>query len=387
MSHRFLVVIAAALLAAGVARSHAQGDTAVTYQGVLGFMGQPYTGTADYLFSLWDAPVLGAQVGGTQAVLGVAVDAGLFTARLDFGADAYAAPRWLLVEVRTPAWDGTGMKPNFTPLEERQLLTRSPYSIQTRGIFVDDEEMVGVGTQNPHTRLHVSGAENEGLTAVLKITSDIQNMLLDGNEIDSDAPNGLYLNNNTPHNVVLAAGGGRVGVGLSAPGSSLQVNGGVRARGGPPGANGISDNGYAFAGSDGDTDSGLFSLADGEVSLFTDAIERFRFSQAGLRFPDGSTQATAAPPGLHAVAVSGLTSFQFNTFSPGERRVVSTAGMTGALPGDRVIITPGLDLPPPLIFHGAYVPEPGVVRFMITNITLFSYSPPPISWSLLVVRP
>jgi hypothetical protein len=49
-------------------------------------------------------------------------------------------------------------------------------------------------------------------------------MLLDGNEIDALA-DGLFLNNNTNQNVVIANGGGNVGIGTSNPLTKLHVNG------------------------------------------------------------------------------------------------------------------------------------------------------------------
>ncbi|MCC6410681.1 MAG: hypothetical protein IT270_03425, partial [Saprospiraceae bacterium] len=54
---------------------------------------------------------------------------------------------------------------------------------------------------------------------------------------------------------------------------SIKVNGGVLARGGAPGANGASRNGYAFSGNSGDKDSGVFSTAEGEVSLYSNNVE------------------------------------------------------------------------------------------------------------------
>lgn len=54
---------------------------------------------------------------------------------------------------------------------------------------------------------------------------------------------------------------------------SIVVNGGVLAKGGAPGLNGVNRNGYAFSGNSGDKDSGLFSTADGEVSLYTNNVE------------------------------------------------------------------------------------------------------------------
>jgi hypothetical protein len=75
---------------------------------------------------------------------------------------------------------------------------------------------------------------------------------------------------------------GRVGIGQQPDGTaSLIVNGGIRARGGAPGPSGSSNNGYAFSGSSGDNDSGMFSTADGLIQFFTNATERARFSSSG----------------------------------------------------------------------------------------------------------
>jgi len=54
---------------------------------------------------------------------------------------------------------------------------------------------------------------------------------------------------------------------------SIVLKGGVLARGGAPGPNGVNKNGYAFSGNNGDNDSGLFSTADGKVSLYANNTE------------------------------------------------------------------------------------------------------------------
>ena len=83
----------------------AQDTTAFTYQGSLLVHGEPYTGDADYRFSLW-----ATETGGNAPVAwlienGVGVEAGLFTAALDFGAWPFTGERWLEIAVRTPAWE------------------------------------------------------------------------------------------------------------------------------------------------------------------------------------------------------------------------------------------------------------------------------------------
>lgn len=77
-------------------------------------------------------------------------------------------------------------------------------------------------------------------------------------------------------NAVNADTGGNVAI----PGK-LTVTGGVLADGGGPGAEGISNNGYAFSGNGGDNDSGLFSTQAGTVQLYTDNAERMRINDKG----------------------------------------------------------------------------------------------------------
>lgn len=80
------------------------------------------------------------------------------------------------------------------------------------------------------------------------------------------------------------------------PGSglSLQVIGGIRARGGVPGSNGVNNNGYAFS-SPGDNDAGMFSSADGQIEFYTNNSERIRVTSNG----DVGIGTTGAPNRLN----------------------------------------------------------------------------------------
>ncbi len=86
---------------------------------------------------------------------------------------------------------------------------------------------------------------------------------------------------------------GRMGVGTSAlppltgqAGSAmLWVDGGIRANGGAPASNNTTNRGYAFVNNNGDNDSGMFSTADGFVSLYSNASELLRVWGGGTGNP------------------------------------------------------------------------------------------------------
>ncbi len=199
--------------------------TGFTYQGHLQQDGARVNDACDCQFSLWDDASAGAQVGPTRTFDGagsnpppVVVADGLFSVELDFGAAAFNdEARWLQIAVACPSG---GV---LQPLSPRQPVTAAPYSLQTRGILVDAAGNAGIGTGAPLSALHVSGAENNGTSAALRIASGSQQMLLDGNEIDTNTSVGLYLNNNVPHHVLLANGGGSVGIGMTNPDARLDV--------------------------------------------------------------------------------------------------------------------------------------------------------------------
>ena len=114
----------AAVILAGLAVGTSLGQsplgTGFTYQGRLQQNGQPFTGSANLVFKLFDAPT-GGNLLGTQTLNGVTVSAGLFTVLLDpnseFGANAFNGQRrWLEVTA------------NGTLLAPRQALTATPYA-------------------------------------------------------------------------------------------------------------------------------------------------------------------------------------------------------------------------------------------------------------------
>lgn len=108
--------------------------TAFTYQGQLKEDGVPLDGPCDFMFGLWDDPILAGpsyQVGTTLVFDGVGgnpgpvmVSNGLFAIELDFGVGAFdGQARWLDVSVACPAGIGA-----YTTFDARQPVTPTPYA-------------------------------------------------------------------------------------------------------------------------------------------------------------------------------------------------------------------------------------------------------------------
>lgn len=140
--HLFTRIAAALLNMCLLASASAQGTplTAFTYQGRLsnssGGVGTP----VDLRFTLHDQASGGTNLG-TAASPNVTPDGGLFAATLDFGVSPFGGPpRWLEIAVR-PAGSGS-----YTVLTPRQPLTPAPFSLQTRGMTVESDSTVRMGT-------------------------------------------------------------------------------------------------------------------------------------------------------------------------------------------------------------------------------------------------
>jgi hypothetical protein len=119
-SGAFRAVAVVAVLALSTALGQTPLGTGFTYQGQLKQNGQPFNGSVNLVFKLFDA-ASGGNLLGTQTLNGVDVSAGLFTALLDangeFGASAFnGQSRWLEVSA------------NDTLLAPRQALTATPYA-------------------------------------------------------------------------------------------------------------------------------------------------------------------------------------------------------------------------------------------------------------------
>jgi hypothetical protein len=102
--------------------------TVFTYQGQLKQNGSPVTGSAEFIFTLWDAPTGGNQIGQTvQTGDAHPVVDGLFTVELDFNPPTEwifdGTAFWLEVQVDYPAGSGS-----WETLSPRQRITATPFA-------------------------------------------------------------------------------------------------------------------------------------------------------------------------------------------------------------------------------------------------------------------
>jgi hypothetical protein len=136
--------------------------TAFTYQGRLMDANSPADALYDLQFKLYAANVAGTQKGSTIDVNELDVIDGLFTVLLDFGSNVFDGNTvWLEIGARP----GSLKDPNtYTMLSPRKEITPAPYSLQTRGLFVDSALNVGIGTTSPVATLDVTNAG--GQTAI-----------------------------------------------------------------------------------------------------------------------------------------------------------------------------------------------------------------------------
>ncbi len=121
-----LLVLMTGLVAAQSPEATALGS-GFTYQGQLLSNGEPFSGSCDFHFNLYDAVGMGTAL--TElSMTDVPVSEGTFTVQLDFGTAFFNGDsRWLEIWVRCPSGSG-----EYQVLHPRQPLTAAPYALYAK---------------------------------------------------------------------------------------------------------------------------------------------------------------------------------------------------------------------------------------------------------------
>jgi len=221
-----ILVLALGLLVwlAGSA-SAAEMGTAITYQGRLIDANTTADGLYDFAFKLYDTNVGGSKAANDVNVADVDVIDGYFTVELDFNSPSAfnGEARWLEIGVRP----GEMNDPNaYTTLSPRQEITPTPYALQTRGIFVDNDGNVGIGTRHPSKLLHI--VNKDGGYDGLGICLDPHGFGFTGGttwHIDNDNDFKLTESRALPGypRTRFTISDGNIGIGTTSPGTKLHV--------------------------------------------------------------------------------------------------------------------------------------------------------------------
>jgi len=146
---RSLVLAAGLGMAASAALAVPPGDS-ITYQGSLSQNGSVVDTPRDFRFRLYDAASGGTLIVTVQK-FNVDVVSGVFSTDIDFGSAPWTANEQLWIEIEAGPADGS----QSYEIIGRQKLAATPYSLSTRGIAVDSNLKVGIGTDVPARLLHV----------------------------------------------------------------------------------------------------------------------------------------------------------------------------------------------------------------------------------------
>ena len=131
-------------------------DGIFTYQGQLKVSGNPYDGTCDFSFSIYDAATSGSLVGGPYYTTNITVTKGLFSAPISY--QNWGPQRWIGIGVSCPH----SGSPSYQALSPRQKITAAPYANSLRpGSNTTSVDSAG----NTYTSVYISDYTWAGIDA------------------------------------------------------------------------------------------------------------------------------------------------------------------------------------------------------------------------------
>lgn len=229
------LLISTILAAASAAANAAPPTTSFTYQGSLADGGSSVDGVRSLQFKLWDSVSAGSQVGPTLSTTTDVAD-GVFTESLDFGAGTYSINQALWLEIIVE-----GQSLGRTPMSS------TPFSLNTRGIQVNEVGHVGFGgSANQFASMYITNNQSS-----LRLESTGSSFSFFGltnpsatwytginNQGNGSGGQHFYIQevgsggDPSPYRVSIAKGTGYVGIGTVTPATMLDVDGAVTIRGG-----------------------------------------------------------------------------------------------------------------------------------------------------------
>ncbi|MFH1614028.1 MAG: tail fiber domain-containing protein [Planctomycetota bacterium] len=308
-------------------------DSNFTYQGRLLDGNNVAEGEYDFQFKLFNAIENGTQTGSTIDINEVDVINGYFTVELDFGTNVFTnKKRWIEIGIRPGELDDPC---EYTILSPRQEITPVPFAIQARGIYVDDNYNVGIGTYSPQKKLHVVGTVKA-------------NELCLGADCRTSWPVGGDSSWVVSGNNIYSSVSGNVGIGTSNPGDKLHVY----QPSSPAYAKVESDSSLAYFKADGSGNSGLLMVESGvtKAGIYWDAIDDYlslnESSDDRLVVKGGKVGIGTTTPAkeLHVAGDIRLDAYGDISFANDFTRIIENSGNLWIQANDEINLGPDDDI-------------------------------------------